>query len=201
MSQSVNETACGCDLDCAEIPKDSTGRLHHARALPLGTRRITKEGYVMVKTAENQGRLGRRWMAEHRMVMEDHLGRPLLPRENVHHINGDRADNRIENLELWFRPQAAGQRVDDLIAYVVANHHDAVRAALPGVATCSRCGITPVINPRPHDDIVVCEKCMHEVAEDLLADAWDEGATKASPHGGGYLRSLLIENPYREDAR
>lgn len=27
--------------------------------------------------------------------------------------------------------------------------------------------------------------------------AWDEGATKASPHGGGYLRSLLIENPYR----
>ena len=31
----------------------------------------------------------------------------------------------------------------------------------------------------------------------LLAKTWDEGATKASPHGGGYLRSILIENPYR----
>lgn len=138
MSQPVNETACGCDLDCDEIPKSASGRQHHARALPLGTRKVSREGYVMVKTAENQGRLGRRWMAEHRMVMEAHLGRPLLARENVHHVNGDRADNRLENLELWFRPQAAGQRVEDLIAYVVANHRDAAEVAL-GVDDSSHC--------------------------------------------------------------
>lgn len=130
MTQPVTETACGCDLDCDEIPKSVSGRQHHARALPLGTRKVSRDGYVMVKTAENQGRLGRRWMAEHRMVMEDHLGRPLLARENVHHVNGDRADNRLENLELWFRPQAAGQRVEDLIQYVVTNHRAALEAAI-----------------------------------------------------------------------
>jgi hypothetical protein len=67
---------------------------------------------------------------EHRVVMEKILGRPLEPGENVHHKNGNRLDNNPANLELWYRGQPAGQRVDDLIAYVVKHHSSKLRQQL-----------------------------------------------------------------------
>lgn len=61
---------------------------------------IHNTGYVLMY-APNHPRAHKNKVFEHIMVMEKHLGRYLLPKERIHHINGVKTDNRIENLELF----------------------------------------------------------------------------------------------------
>jgi hypothetical protein len=120
--------------DCDDLQKFASGMCpRHERRRKAGnplhgpayyheTRGWTdKNGYR--KTRRNGKTVG-----EHRIIMEETLGRPLLRQEEVHHKNGIKADNSPGNLELWVSWK--GQRVDDLIEFVAANYRDRMLARL-----------------------------------------------------------------------
>ena len=81
---------------------------------PWGDWYTDTSGYILRRRQVNGKAQSQR---QHRHVMETHLGRALLPGENVHHINGVRDDNRIENLELWLVSQPRGQRLEDKVSW------------------------------------------------------------------------------------
>lgn len=92
----------------------------------VGAVKTNKHGYVLeFLPSHPSSRKSDGWVMQHRRVMSDFLGRPLAEHENVHHKNGVRNDNRLENLELWVVRQPYGQRVEDLLEYadwIISNY-------------------------------------------------------------------------------
>lgn len=108
-----------------------SGQKMRGRGAPLhrnvfwnGGRVVDKNGYVLVKANDHPHSTKSGYVREHRLAMEKSIGRYLTRTEVVHHKNGDKQDNRIENLELCHSQSAhiAGQHRHGDASRVAAAH-------------------------------------------------------------------------------
>lgn len=80
-----------------------------------GDKRVNYQGYVLIRKPEHPFADCNGWIREHRFVMEEHLGRVLQRHENIHHINGIKSDNRLENLVVCSNSEHRKYHRDDAL--------------------------------------------------------------------------------------
>lgn len=122
-------TSCGCALQ--DYFQSIRGKGH---PLWQGGRITTTGGYVALKNHEHPNAWPNGYVFEHIAVMSAHLGRAIRKNETVHHKNGIKTDNRLENLELWASVHQKGQRVTDLVEFArsILRQYDADAKLLSG---------------------------------------------------------------------
>ena len=166
-----------CSVDACERPSHSKGlcRTHLRRVSVSGdvrawqpVREVTgagsvSHGYWKVRVPDELLHLtrGERSVGEHRLVMAQQLGRPLTADEVVHHRNGDRLDNRPENLELWSTAQPKGQRATDKVdfALMILRGYDLDAAAGLGLDLDPGTGLPTAEEPTVRPDSGLSRQC------------------------------------------
>lgn len=173
--QFVKVCACGCGQPTQVAPKTVASRgIQHGQPLTFirghyartvsgerasryrGGVSRTGQGHVLRLRPDHPAARSGGYVLEHRLVMEAHLGRYLRPDEDVHHLNGIKDDNRIENLQLATRAEHMRLHQPEKVAAGFGHASRGSRWAEDHDA-CAACGT----KARPHHAHGYCKRCYH----------------------------------------
>lgn len=119
-----NQRKWSCKCECGKRIETTTASLSMNKRLSCGCYRFSRkgrckirQGYIEILAPWHPNSNSHGYVKEHILKMVSILKRPLKRGEIIHHKNGIRDDNRIENLELWTQGHPPGQRVSDMIDY------------------------------------------------------------------------------------
>ena len=114
--KSKKVTECGCEREQI-LP--TTLDIVDGKLVTSANKNFNKSGYVTysINKGEYNGKVFHGPYSEHKLIYEMYHGVTLTSNQNIHHKNGVRDDNHIDNLELWDTSQPAGQRVLDKLSY------------------------------------------------------------------------------------
>src|SRR6266571_2400507 len=153
---------------------------------------ISWEGWVPVRARRRRSERTA-VILEHRLVMEVHLGRELKTWESIHHRNGDRTDNRLENLELWVVHQQSGRRASDVTCPHCGKAYE--QATDPRVRRGQRLapdGAAGAADPEDAvADVLHCSGL--DVRSSHRSDPDDPGRRPGSPNGPNRLSSEPLD--------
>lgn len=97
-----------------------------------GGRYTSAIGYIFVYSPGHPRAISRKYVAEHILIMEKHLGRYLVSGEVVHHLNGKKSDNRIRNLTLLSASEHTSHHMRD-------RHKKLGNCPIPNSKICETC--------------------------------------------------------------
>ena len=111
-----------CNKEFIRYPQQiKNGAIHHCShkcsGLSKRKRSISTGGYITLRMPEHPNAMRNGRIYEHQLIMSNKLKRPLQKQETIHHKNGIRSDNRIQNLELWSNHHPRGQKIEDLVKF------------------------------------------------------------------------------------
>lgn len=156
-----------------------------------GTGTISSGGYKQISKPGHSCADKRGLVMEHRLVMCEILGRPLRPQEKIHHKNGNRLDNRPENLELWTVGQhPAGQRVEDLAAFARRILTDNGLSVVPGQPQIAHLPARELANVR--------RRKLPNGYVDVFVPGFPGAGNKGRIREHRYVMSLMLGRPLDE---